>query len=90
MQNCVVILGGEEWEVRFVRRKDLPKGWLGSCDRSTKIIRVRKDLCYRTILDTLIHEMRHAQHPVLFEAEEFITGTSTELAIGLIATGLAG
>jgi hypothetical protein len=88
MRDTVVKLGGESWEIRFVRRRDLPKDRVGECDWNSRVIRVRKDLCRKTVLDTLIHEMRHAQHPVMFEAEEFITNTSTELAIGLIATGL--
>lgn len=40
------------------------------------------------LVDTLIHEMRHAQHPIPYEAEEFINQTSTELAEGLDQAGL--
>lgn len=90
MQDTTVTLGGEEWEIRFVRRRDLPKRWLGSCDREKRLIMVRKDVCLRTMLDTLIHEMRHAQHPVLFEAEGYVNWTSTELAVGLIKAGVVG
>jgi hypothetical protein len=88
MKNCDVILGGDIWTVEFVRKKDLARDTLGECCWGKRRIRVRKDLCAATILDTLIHEMRHAQHPVMFEAESFIDRTSTELAKGLIKTGI--
>ena len=63
------------------------KVW-GLCVWDERTIYVRRDLSYRNVLDTLIHEMRHAQHPVAFEAEEWIDTTSTELADGLIYTGV--
>lgn len=60
----------------------------GLCCWDDRTIYVRRDLSYRNVLDTLIHEMRHAQHPVMFEAAEWIDTTSTELADGLIYTGV--
>ena len=89
LKDCEVVLGGEKWQIKFVRRRNLPKGWqdYGHCDWTNRTIYVRKDRCKRAVIDTLIHEMRHAQNPILFEAEEFITWTSTEIANGLIATG---
>jgi len=76
-----------DWMVQFEGKQKMPKKTWGDCDREKRLIRVRQDLCEVNFLDTLIHELRHAQHPVMFEAEEFISDTSTELAIALLATG---
>jgi|DEB0MinimDraft_6_1074348.scaffolds.fasta_scaffold56524_2 hypothetical protein len=76
-----------KWKIEFCSRTNMPKMTWGVCNRDKKLIRVRQDLCELNFLDTLIHEIRHAQHPVLFEAEEFISDTSTELAAALLATG---
>lgn len=90
LKDCEVVLGGELWNIKFVRRHQLPKGWqdYGYCDWDKRTIYVRKDRCKRAVVDTLIHEMRHAQHPVLFEAEDFVNRTSTEITNGLLATGI--
>lgn len=90
MQDAAVTLGGVEWHIKFVRRNHPAmrgKKW-GLCDWTNKIIYVRKDLSRRNVLDTLLHEMRHSQHEVIFEAESYVNWTSTELADGLIATGI--
>jgi len=76
-----------QWTIQFCSRSHMPKKTWGVCNRDKRLIRVRQDLCELNFLDTLIHEVRHAQHPVLFEAEEFISDTSTELAAALLATG---
>ena len=76
-----------DWTVRFENKRQMPQKTWGVCNRKTRLIRCREDLCEVNFLDTLIHELRHAQHPVMFEAEEFISDTSTELAIALLATG---
>jgi hypothetical protein len=90
MNDATIILGSEEWQVKFVRRgnPNVPRKKWGICDWDNRIIYIRKDLSTRNVLDTLLHEMRHAQHPVMFEAEHFINWTSTELADGLIASGM--
>ena len=88
MQDATVKLGGLEWQIRFVTKRQMPRKTWGDCNRVKKVIRVRKDLSPKNVLDTLIHEMRHAQHPVMFEAEEFINETSTEIADGLVKTGM--
>lgn len=79
-----VILGGVSWTVEFHTIKTMPKKTWGDCNRAIRRIRVRRDLSPRNFLDTLIHELRHAQHPIMFEAEEFITSTSTEIADALL------
>ena len=81
-------LSGRLWQVRFVRRADLRKGYFGLCEYDKRLIRVRYDVCFKTMLDTLIHELRHAQHEVMFEAEDFIDRTSTEIAAGIIKSGI--
>jgi len=83
IENCLKT----NWTVRFEKKSQMPQKTWGVCNRKTHIIRCREDLCEVNFLDTLIHELRHAQHPVMFEAEEFISDTSTELAIALLATG---
>ena len=75
------------WTIQFTTRRQMPKKTWGDCNRKLRRIRVRVDLSEQNMLDTLIHEIRHAQHPVMFEAEEFISDTSTEIAVALIATG---
>jgi Zn-dependent peptidase ImmA (M78 family) len=88
MRSFEITLGGETWTVRWVTRKQMPKNDWGHCFWDEKLILVRKDLSLQNRLDTLIHELRHAQHKVMFEAEEFIDSTSTELAIGILASGI--
>lgn len=88
MTELAVTLGGERWLLRLVNRRQMPSRTWGDCNRATKVIRVRYDLSDRNFLDTLIHELRHAQHPIMFEAEEFITDTSTEIAAVLTAVGV--
>lgn len=85
-QKFEVTLGGEQWTLVFTTRRTMPKKTWGDCDRFARRIRVRRDLSPKNFLDTLIHELRHAQHPVMFEAEEFINSTSTEIAEALIKT----
>lgn len=75
------------WTIEFTNRRGMPKNTWGDCNRKLRRIRVRVDLSEQSMLDTLCHEIRHAQHPVMFEAEEFISDTSTELAAALLATG---
>jgi len=86
--DCELKLGSETWQLRFVTKGQLPKNWWGRCRPDKKLIEVRYDLSRKNVLDVLIHEMRHAQHPVMFEAETFIDETSTQLAEGIIKTGL--
>lgn len=87
MRDAVVPLGGRDWNIRFVRRKDLPSPrYMGLCNRESLELLIYKRLPQFDLLDTLIHECRHAQNRVLFEAEEFIDETSTELARAILKT----
>lgn len=86
MNDFKTELGNETWTIRFRTKKECKGNW-GLCDRSTKTITIYNRLEGVDLLDTLIHEMRHAQHPIPYEAEEFINQTSTELAEGLDLAG---
>lgn len=86
--ELTVTINGQIWQVQFVTRRHMKRKHYGDCDWDHKVIRVRKDVSPLNVLDTLIHEVRHAQHPVLYEAEEFITTTSTELAKVIAASGI--
>jgi hypothetical protein len=87
INEIAVTIQKEAWMIKFVSIRQMPKKTWGDCDWGRRIIRVRHDLSPKNFLDTLIHEIRHAQHPVMFEAESFVTTTSTEIAQILMATG---
>lgn len=72
----------------MVTRRQLPKKSWGSCNYDKRLILIRRDLSHRNMLDTMLHEFRHALHPILFCAEDWISDTSTELADALLASGL--
>ena len=76
------------WTIEFVNKKHMPKETWGTCDRTSKQIKVRYDLCEETVLDTLLHELLHSNNELLFEAEEFVTDLATALAKSLLASGL--
>lgn len=78
-------LSDETWTIRFVTMKELGGKKWGDCDRDSKLIRVYRGLKSFDQMDTIIHEIRHAQAP--HETEEHINRTSTEIAAAL---GLAG
>lgn len=88
MQDCTVKLGGQEWEVIFVTKRQMPKKTWGICKWEERKIYIRKDLSHKNILDTAIHEFRHGLHPLLFCAEQWVDHTSTELADALIKCGV--
>ena len=87
MKDSTSILGGQKWSIKFVNRYQLPsRKHMGVCEWDSKTILIYKRLPEFERIDTLIHECRHAQNPVLFEAEEFIDWTSTELARAILKT----
>ena len=83
-------LGGRTWTIRFVRRghKKVGKSNWGMCYRETREIYVRYDLSEKTFIEVLIHECQHALSDMHFSAEEWVTETSAELAIALMAANL--
>jgi len=72
-------LGGREWRIEFVTKKQLPKH-CGACYWDKRLILVRYDQSPKDIVDTLIHECQHALSEIHFAAEAWIDQTSTELA----------
>lgn len=88
MRDCVIQIDGQEWQIRFVSRRELGKRQWGLCIYDTHTILVRNDLSYENILDTLIHEIIHAQRP--HEAEFFVDRTASETAKILCLCGLIG
>jgi hypothetical protein len=81
-----VKLNNEAWEVHLVDKGEMPAKTWGDCCLSRRRIRVRRDLSEANVLDTLIHELRHALEPFL--AEEFVDSTSTTLSQALTACGV--
>jgi hypothetical protein len=88
MRDCEVSIDGVAWQIRFVPRREMAKNKWGLCVYATNTIYVRNDLSYENIVDTLIHEITHAQRP--HEAEFFVNRTSSEMAKILRISGLIG
>lgn len=91
MESVRTKINGLEWEIHLLtyrqwKRKKLPPKTWGICDRETRTISVRVDLSKQTFLDTLLHELIHAENELLFEAEECVTRMGTDLAKALLAT----
>lgn len=91
MEIVEVKINGERWSIRLLtyrqwKKQTLPAKTWGLCNRSTRTITVRKDLSKQTFLDTLVHELVHAQNELLFEAEETVTRMGTDIAKALLAT----
>ena len=82
-------LAGQVWRVHFVRRNHPKVGKnYGMCYWDDRDIFVRYDVSEKSFIDTLIHELRHGLSRADFCAEEWITDTSTEIAVALIKAGI--
>lgn len=55
------------WDVRFARRGELPRGWLGCCDHEARLILIRRSLDGPERRATAIHEALHAALPDIGE-----------------------
>jgi hypothetical protein len=91
MESVETKINGCEWTINLLtyrqwKTQKLPAKTWGICNRDTKTIYVRVDLSKRTFLDTLLHELIHAQNELLFEAEEAVTRMGTDIARALLAT----
>lgn len=83
-------LGGKTWSIYFVRKSHKRlRGNYGICYRDSREIYVRYDVSQKNFIDTLIHECQHALSDMHFSAEEWVTQTSTELAVALLAAGVS-
>lgn len=91
MESVKTKINGLEWEIQLLtyrqwKSKKLPAKTWGVCNRDSRTIYVRVDLSKQTFLDTLLHELIHAQNELLFEAEETVTRMGTDIARALLAT----
>lgn len=91
MESVTTILNGTKWQINLLtyrqwKSNKLPKKTWGVCDRDTKEIFVRRDLSKQAFLDTLLHELIHAENEILFEAEETVTRMGTDISKALLAT----
>lgn len=81
MPSITVNINGEEWTLRTTRLKNL----YGRCCYDDKAIEIHTGTRGKALLDTLVHELMHAQAPDL--AEEAITRRATEIANALWKLG---
>lgn len=91
MEKVFARLNSSKWEINLLtyrqwNRSKLPKKTWGLCDRCNKKIFVRCDLSKQAFLDTLLHELIHAENEILFEAEETVTRMGTDISKALLAT----
>lgn len=91
MESVETVINGSVWTINLLtyrqwKKKRLPQKTWGLCNRSSKTITVRIDLSKQSFLDTLLHELIHAQNELLFEAEETVTRMGTDIAKALLAT----
>ena len=91
MESVKTKINGCEWTINLLTYSQwnasrLPRKTWGVCNRDSKTISVRVDLLKQTFLDTLLHELIHAQNELLFEAEETVTRMGTDIARALLAT----
>jgi hypothetical protein len=75
------------WRVRFMPARHMGNDW-GRCyhpSRRNPLIEVRRSLRGRNLIDTIIHELLHAQHPEM--TEEAVDTTACMVARALYAAG---
>lgn len=80
-ERMTVRLGGREWDVRFVRSREIPSDRWGDCghpDDPNPTIRVRNAVEGKGRMDLILHEALHAIYPD--ESEAKVSRTATELA----------
>lgn len=79
-------INGRSWRVKLVTSRELPRTVLGDCDTPPgphPLIRVRRALGARLLLDTIVHEVLHASLPQL--SEEAVAQAATDIARVLFA-----
>ena len=91
MESVKVKINEVAWTINLLtyrqwKSSKLPSKTWGLCNREDKVISVRKDLSKEAFLDTLLHELIHAENEILFEAEETVTRMGTDIAKALLAT----
>lgn len=86
--NLTTRLGGREWDIRFVRSREIPSDRWGDCghpDDPNPTIRIRQAVEGRDRMDLILHEALHAIYPD--ESETKVGRSATELANLLWACG---
>lgn len=91
MEKVQAQINGQTWTIYLLtrrqwKREKLPAETWGWCNRINRTIHVRRDLSKESVLDTLVHELIHAENELLFEAEEVVTRMGTDIAKALLAT----
>lgn len=74
-------IDGARWRFRFVKSSQIPPDRWGDCDPPSnpkRTIRVREALKAKDRLETVIHEVLHAQHP--YASEQTVQQQSLELS----------
>lgn len=75
------------WRVRFMPARYMNKDW-GRCYTPAgrhPLIEIRRSLKGKNLIDTIVHELLHAQHPDM--AEEAVDTTACMIARALYAAG---
>lgn len=95
MRDTTETISGRRWRIRFVPQSKMPKDEHGRpldgrCDWESGTIQINKAQSHRDLICTLLHEIKHASCPMLYEAESFVTALSeTETRI-LVRTRMIG
>ena len=87
MKQANVLIEDAIWSIQPCLRREMDSpAYDGQCDHRRQEIRVYKDLPLVAQIETVIHEVMHAQQPDL--SEEAVTRRARELTRALIKTGL--
>ena len=86
MKRVETIIEGNIWAVEPCRRREMGCDSDGECDYENLTIRVYRDLMPGLMLETVIHEVIHAQQPDM--TEEAVERRAREIARVLIKTGI--
>lgn len=83
-KDMAATLDGDPWTIVWVDQQEMP-GLLGQCDRTRNEIRIVKGQTEEFELDTLLHEIDHAQCD--WKNEEHVYRHATESARVLMKMG---
>ena len=70
-------IGGKSWRVRFLRAREVGARD-GICIESPHVMKIRRTLSGRKLLETVVHEMLHAEHWQI--DEEYVERTAADIA----------
>lgn len=69
-------IGGKSWKIKFLPSKILRDD--GACSKRRQVIKVHQSLSGKKLLETVIHEVLHAEHWQI--DEEYVNVTAADLA----------